>query len=278
MERGESFFNGVDGGQMFYQYWRPDGGAGARAAIAVCHGLGEHGGRYQYLAEAMVARQFCVYALDHRGHGRSEGQRGHVDRWEVLREDLHTFVGIVRQQEPGQPLFLFGHSLGGLIALDYALAHPRGLQGVIASAPAVLQTAISPVKVSLAKMLSRLTPTLSMQTGLDPAGISRDPVEVQHYQQDPLVHDVGTTRLGAESFAAQDRTLAAAGNFNLPLLLVHGEDDFLIPVLASRSFYERAGSADKELILYPGGYHESHNDIHREQYFDDLAVWIENHL
>jgi alpha-beta hydrolase superfamily lysophospholipase len=280
MHWGEGHFSGVGGIEIYYQYWLPtaDKAAGSRAVIAISHGLGEHGRRYRYLADALVNRQFSVFALDHRGHGKSQGRRGYAEHWEDLREDVRTFLGLVRQQAPGQPLFLLGHSLGGLIALDYALVYPQGLQGVVASAPAVTQTAISPVKVLLAKTLSRLLPTLSMKTGLDAQGISRDPQEVQRYLQDPLVHDLGTLRLGAEGFAAQDRTMAEARGFKPALLLVHGDADRLIPLQGSQVFYDRVAHQDKTLLIYPGGYHESHNDLHREQYFADLAAWIQDHF
>lgn len=279
MEHIESSFVGVGGRKIYFQYWRLEsaGQVSPRALLAINHGLGDHGGRFPYLVDYMVARDIWVYALDHRGHGRSEGQRGHINNWNELREDLHTFLELVRQQTPDRPLFLLGHSLGGLMVLDYALVYPQGLQGVIVSAPAVMQTAISPFKVLLAKTLSRVAPSFSLATGLDYQGISRDPVEVQRYQQDPLVHEVGTVRLGAEAFAAQERTLAAAASFKPALLMVHGDADRLVPVRGSQTFYERVTQPDKRIIIYPGGYHEPHNDEHRQQYFDDLVAWIEEH-
>lgn len=278
MEHSESSFVGVGNTNIYYQYWRPGSVKEPRAVLAINHGLGDHSGRYPYLVEDMVARGIAVYALDQRGHGRSEGQRGYINNWDELREDLHTFLGLVHQDEPDLPLFLLGHSLGGLVVLDYALVYPQGLQGVIASAPAVMQTAITPVKVLLAKSLSRLVPRFTLATGLDYKGISRDPQVVAQYQQDPLVHEVGTTRMGAEAFAAQDRALAGAGSFEPPLLLIHGDADRLVPVLGSQTFYERVAHADKKIIIYPGGYHEAHNDEHRQQYFEDLSEWIEAHI
>ena len=269
-------FSGERGLPIYFQAWKPP--VLTRGVLAISHGLGEHGGRYGYLAESLVERGYAVYALDHRGHGRSQGQRGYTSAWSDLREDLRTFLKRVWEMEPGQSTFLMGHSLGGLIALEYALHYPDQLRGVIASAPAMVSTAIPPSKLLLARILSRVYPGYTANTGLDSNGISSLPEEVQRYLDDPLVHDLGTARLSIEVAKAQKYTMEAAPNFTLPLLIIHGGADHLIPPEASRAFYERVANPDKQYILYPDIYHETHNDRLRQQVFSDLDRWIQRHL
>lgn len=272
IQHAESHFAGSGDLQIYYQSWRPTDPA--RAVLVIVHGLGEHGGRYQGLAQALAAQGIAVYALDQRGFGRSEGQRGYITRWDEFMHDLGAFVDLAQAAQPETPVFLLGHSLGGVIALDYAIGRPQGLRGVIASAPAVIQTAISPVKVVIAKLLSRYLPRFTMASGLNLDLISRDQELVRQTKADPLSHQVGTPRIATEAFATQERALANAHRFPLPLLLIHGDADGLIPLRASQAFYERMQGPDKQLIVYPGGYHESHNDLHRAQVFADLAGWI----
>jgi alpha-beta hydrolase superfamily lysophospholipase len=272
IQHAEGRFTGSGDLQLYNQSWRPPGAA--RAALAIVHGLGEHSGRYQGLAQALAAQGIAVYALDQRGFGRSEGQRGYINRWDEFMHDLGAFIDLIQEAEAGLPVFLLGHSLGGVIALDYALRRPQGLRGVIASAPALIQTAISPVKVVIAKLLSRTLPRFTMGSGLNLDLISRDQELVRQTKADPLSHQVGTPRIATESFAAQERTLENAHRFPLPLLLIHGDADGLVPLLASQTFYEHMQGPDKQLIVYPGGYHESHNDLHRQQVYADIAAWI----
>lgn len=276
LEKGEATFQGFEGVPIYYRYWRES--HMPQAVLVIVHGLGEHSGRYQYLMEAMAPRQINVYAFDLRGHGRSGGKRGALRSWQEFRQDLDLFLSLVRGKEPDVPLFLLGHSLGGLIALDYVLESPVHVKGVITSSPALVSTAISKEKVLLAKVLSRLLPGLQIKSGLEARGISSQPEEVQRYVEDPFVHDMGTPRLGTEIFATQVRTLANAAGISVPLLIVHGEADPLTPVQSSQDLYRRVVSPQKTIITYPGSYHEIHNDFPRDQEFDDLAAWIINRL
>jgi alpha-beta hydrolase superfamily lysophospholipase len=276
MEHYEGYFTGVGGLQLYYQCWRPEGQV--RAALAIIHGLGEHGGRYGNVVDKLVPLGFAVYADDHRGHGRSPGKRGHINAWSEFRGDVDAYLALVREQEPGRPLFLLGHSMGGLITLEYVLHHPEGLQGVVVSAPGLTNQGLSPLMILISRLLSRVWPSLSVPTGLEAAGISRDPAVVQAYLDDPLVHDRGTPRAGAEGFAAIEWTLAHAAEWPVPLLILHGTGDRLVPAAASVAFFEQVPIQDKQRIEYPGGYHESHNDIHHEQATADLAAWLDAHL
>jgi alpha-beta hydrolase superfamily lysophospholipase len=226
----------------------------------------------------LVARRYAVYGFDLRGHGRSPGERGHISAWEEYREDVHAFLEMIREREPDRPLFLMGHSLGGLIALEFALYHPEGLQGVIGSGTGLSASGLSPLLLLIARVLSRILPSVPLKTGLDATTLSRDPAVVKAYQDDPLVHGIATPRLGTESFTAIDWTLAQATEWQVPLLFLHGGADRLVPIEPTRLFFERVPIADKQMITYDGGYHEPHNDIMHQQATADLEGWIAQHL
>ncbi len=265
-------FDGLD---LYYQSWCP--AAARRSTVAILHGFGEHSGRYMNVVNCLVPAGYAVYGFDLRGHGRSPGQRGYIGDWSEYREDTRAFVNILGDKEPGSPLFLLGHSLGGLIALDYALRSPEGLRGIVASSPLLSQPGISPILVALSRGLSRVLPRFSLSTGLDASSLSRNPQVVDSYRQDPLVHSLGTPRLGTEITATQQWTLAHADEFKLPLLMILGSADRLAPPQAGREFFQRVTFADKEMCEYKGAYHECHNDIIYEQTVADLKHWLDAH-
>jgi alpha-beta hydrolase superfamily lysophospholipase len=261
---------------LFHRTWRP--AAPPRAVLLNLHGLGDHSGLYGALGDRMVASGFAVHALDLRGNGRSPGKRGHVDAWSDYREDLRRFVELVRREEPGRPLFLLGNSLGGLIAIDYALHHPEGLRGVIAAAPPLGRLSVPSVLLALGRVVSRIWPTFSLETGMDLSGLARDPAVVAELLADPLFHRVGSARLSTEVQAAIARVQSRAAEFPLPLLVLHGSKDRMVPPDGSRLFVARVVHPDKRLIEYPEGYHVLFADSDREQVLADLVHWIEQHL
>ena len=276
MEHSEGTFQGADHLDLFYQCWRPTGAA--RATLAIVHGFGEHSSRYSNVVNHFVPRGYAIYGFDHRGHGRSPGQRGHINAWREYREDVRAFVQMVAARESQRPLFLWGHSLGGLIVLEYALHYPDGLRGVIASAPLLGQAGVSPILHVLARVLSRIAPRFSLSTGLDATTLSRDPAVVQAYTSDPLVHSLATPRLGTEITAAQQWTLAHANEWRVPLLIFFGTADRLVPPANTRAFFDAVTFADKHKIEYDGAYHEVHNDIIHVQVMADVERWVETHL
>jgi alpha-beta hydrolase superfamily lysophospholipase len=276
MEKAESRVAGAGGLELFVQAHRPDGPP--RAALAIVHGHGEHGGRYQNVFDYFVPRGYAAYALDLRGHGRSPGQRGFVREWGDFREDCQAFLEFVRQREPGLPVFLYGHSLGGLIALDLVLRRPDGLQGVIISGPILGPPNIPAILMQISKLLSAVWPGFSLNTQLDPTTISRNPEVVRAYVQDPLVHSKGTARFGTEMTRTIEWVHAHAGEWTLPLLLICGAEDRLVPPGDGLRFFENAGGSDKKRIAYPDGFHEPHNDIDKGVVFADLERWLEEHL
>jgi len=276
MEHSEGTFRGSGRLVLYYQRWRPDGDA--RAVVAIVHGFGEHSGRYLNVVNSLTPRGYAICGLDLRGHGRSPGQRGHINEWGEYREDVRAFLQMVGEQEPGRPLFLLGHSLGGLIVLEYALRSPDRLQGVIASAPSLAQVSVSPFKILLARLLSCLWSRFTMEVGLEVSALSHDPAVVKGYREDPLVHGKGTARFGAESLRAMAWTNAHAADLHLPLLIVHGAADRVVSPEGSLAFFTHVTFADKKRREYPDAYHEVHNDTSREQMLTDLARWLERHL
>ena len=276
MEHAEGTFVGQGATELYYQRWRPD--AEPRATLAVVHGYGEHSGRYGNVVDWFVPRGYAVYALDMRGHGRSPGQRGYIDSFAQVREDVRAFLDTVHEQEPQPPTFMVGHSQGGLTVLNYVLHDPSGLAGVVASGPLLSHLPLSPLLLQLSKLLSKVWPSFALDTGVDAAGLSHDQNVVDAYVNDPLVHSKGTPRLGTELIAAIEWTQAHAADMALPCLIVHGGADRLCLPEASRTFYEHITFADKERIEYDGYFHEVFNELGKEKVLADVETWLEKHL
>ena len=263
--------------RLYRQSWAPEGPA--KAAILVAHGLGEHSSRYDYFAAHCTARGFAVHTLDHYGHGRSEGLRGHVERFSVYLDGLRALRDDVRGQHADLPLVLLGHSMGGLIATAFLGEDQASFRGCVLSGPA-LQSDVEPPALVMAvvRFISWLAPTVPL-IGLDPAGVSRDPEVVTAYVKDPLVHHgKATARLIAELSKSMRTTLAAAPSINLPLLVMHGDADVLTSPAGSQALYDMAGSADKTLKLYPGLYHEIFHEPERDEVLGEMSAWLEAHL
>jgi alpha-beta hydrolase superfamily lysophospholipase len=273
-EHRETTFQGAGGLELFLQTWQPEGAI--RGVVAIVHGLGEHSGRYPVLVDALVENGFAVATFDNRGHGRSSGDRGHIDSWGDYREDVHEFLRYTRSHFINLPLFLYGHSLGALIVTDYVLFYPDGLDGLIVSGHPLQPTgAKKPHLVFLAKILSRYRPKFSFPLGLDPDTLSRDPAVVQAYKSDPLVHPKVTARWGMEALAAVDRVRDRASEIRMPLLIVHGGADRINSAEGARELLKLASSTDKTLHVYPGGYHEPHNDLDRQTVVRDIVEWLD---
>lgn len=269
-------FEGGDQLRLFYQRWQGDNAP--KAIVVIVHGLGEHSDRYPNVINRLLPEGYVIYALDHRGHGRSPGRRGHIKSWSEYRQDLRAFLELVWEREAGKPVFLLGHSLGGLMTLEYVLHHPDRLQGVIASAPGLSLAAAPPLLMLMSRVMSKLWPTMGVATGLDSTAVSRDPQVVKAYQDDPLVHGSATPRFATEMQAAIEWTLAHATEWQIPLLVLHGTADRLIAPEASAAFFAQVPVEDKDRIVYEGGYHEPHNDTNHQQVTADVLNWLEEHL
>jgi len=276
MQYKEGQFNCSDSNQLFYRRWIPQ--ESPHAVLLIVHGFSDHSGRYQPIVDSLLPRNIAIYSYDQRGHGRSPGQRGHIDDFAAFRDDLLTLTHLVANQQPDIPLFLLGQSMGGLIVLDFGLHYPQEVNGIIATSPHLSDPPVSPILITLSRALSNVWPTFSMNAGIDNSSLSRDPAIVQAFLDDPLCHGKGTPRLATELSKAVADTNANAARFQPPLLITHGTGDHMTDPEASHSFYENAASTNKAYIAYEGGYHEGHNDIHRERVIIDIAQWLEEQI
>jgi acylglycerol lipase len=268
----EDRFRDHQGIEIYYQAWIPDK---PKATLTLLHGIGEHSGRYAYLADYMTRRGFEVWACDLRGHGESAGKRGHIDRFDDYLDEIGLLIQMAKNRNPAKKVFLLGHSLGGLIAPEYAVRNASQLTGLILSAPALRdKVEVPPAKAYLARILSTLAPTYSTTTGLDPNMLSRDPEVVRKYVEDPLVHAVATARFFTEFRRAQGEAMTFADKITLPCLVLQGGADGIIDVSATSYFFEKLGSSDKTLKIYDGFYHEVLNEPDKESVMNDIDVWM----
>lgn len=272
-----SSFAGSGGMQLFSRCWRPEGDP--RAVVVLVHGISEHSGRYATLVDHLTASGFAVCGFDHRGHGRSPGRWGHINNWSEYRGDVRAFLEHVRNEVPGKPVFLYGHSLGALIVSEYVLDNPQGLSGLIVSGIPLKPSGVAkPQLVALARLLSRVLPTFSVSLGVDPPKLSRDAAVSRAYLDDPLVHHRVSMRWGTETLAAIERVRSRATEIRLPILILHGGSDGVNSVEGSQELFDKVSSADKQLRIYPGGAHEPHNDLGRAQVVRDVEEWLDRHL
>ena len=275
VDHGEEVFGGVGGVQLYGQWWRPRGGE-VRGVLVVQHGLNDHGDRYAALAARLVAAGYAVYAMDLRGHGRSAGPRVEVDRFDDYVDDFATWVARVREREPGKPVFLFGHSMGGLIATIYGEAHAREVAGVILSAPALGLDA-PPIKLAGLVLGGYLGAPGNLLPQRD-AEFSRDPEVVAAMGRDPLLtHADGPTHTALALVGATSRAWADAGELSEPLLVLHGTADKLTSPVASHDFVERVAATDKRQILLPGAWHDITHDPESDVVAADIAAWLDAH-
>jgi len=256
------------------QAWLPD--APAIGVLVIAHGLGEHSGRYGELVARCVARGLAVYALDHRGHGRSGGRRAQVGRFAWLVHDLDALIAHAWREHPGVKRLLFGHSMGGAIALTWALDHPDGLDGLILSGPAVAPTSsVSAARIGLIRLLSRLLPNLGAMR-LPAESVSRDPAVVRAYADDPLVfHGAVPARTLAELLGAMLALPGRAPALRVPVLVLQGTGDLLVPYPDVRPVFEQLGSPDKTVHIYEGLFHEVLNEPERAQVLADIERWLD---
>jgi acylglycerol lipase len=276
MQHFEFEWQTEDGLRLYAQGWQPE--TEPKGVVCLVHGLGEHSGRYAHLAAFLNQAGYALLTFDLRGHGKSQGQRGHAPSYEALLDDIAHLLEEAAERYPDRPRFLYGHSLGGNLVIEYALRRRPQLAGVIATGP-LLRTAFEPPawKVTLAKIMRSLWPTLSLSNELDRQGLSRDPEVVRAYNEDPLVHDRLSARLGMDMLQSGLWSLEHAAEFPLPLLLMHGGADRLCSVQASREFAAQAGDFCT-LKIWDGFYHEIHNEPEQGQVFEYLLEWLNGNL
>jgi acylglycerol lipase len=273
MDHIEGNFNGVRNTSIYYQAWLPE--ENIKAVLLLVHGLGEHCGRYMNVANHFVQLGYAVYGFDHIGHGKSEGKREFVERFEDYTGTLTIYYSLVKGWQAGKPIFLLGHSMGGLIASYYLLDHQADFKGAVISAPGIkISDSISGAAITMGKILSVLAPNAGV-LALDANGISRDPEVVRAYVNDPLVfHGKTPARLAAELLKAMVRVTAEADKITVPFIVVQGAQDKLVDPSGAQMLYDKASSKDKAIKVYEGLYHEVFNEPERGRVLKDVETWL----
>lgn len=293
----EAYFKTHDQHRLFYQKITPDKksrGDPPKAVLICVHGVNEHSGRYSNLIDAF-SEDFTLYLFDHRGHGRSDGVRSHVEDFDEYINDVAAFVDLVfaenKTSKGDSPkIFLIGHSLGGQIVVNYLARFSKddplkgdspksGLSGLVLSSPCLrLKMKLNPIKKMLADKLSQWAPKLKMPNDISPNWISRDPDVVKDYKKDPLVGKAVSVRLAQEILTNLATVLDAAPKIKIPALIMHAGDDKITDPQGTIDFFAEMNVKDKTLKIYPGFYHELFNDIGKEEVFADVRAWLEKRL
>jgi alpha-beta hydrolase superfamily lysophospholipase len=282
LRRTESHFHGHRGLTLFRRSWHP---REPTRTVALVHGFGEHSGRYEHVGSWFARRGVTVHSFDLRGHGRSGGKRGHVDSFADYLNDLEFFLQTVSEEASPQPITLVGHSLGGLIVTALAVERSPDVQSVVTSGAALaLSPDLSGLKISIARLLCKIFPRMSMNAGLAPDLICTDREVVARYVDDPLVHGTSSAAHAVSMIDQVGRLRGMGARVDVPMLLLHGALDQLCMPVGSQSFYASmpnsagsSGAPKAELRMYPRSSHEIFNDVEQESVFADVLAWIEQH-
>lgn len=270
-----SYFTTEDNKKLYMQEWVPENDP--LAVILYVHGLGSHGGRMEHWAERFTAKGLAFHTYDQRGHGKSDGKRGHPKHIRVLIRDVSTMVQSLRSRYPEKPVILYGHSLGGVIAINYVISTTYTADALIASSPWLkLVKPPSKTELKLYQPLITLTPGLTVGNRLDPKDISSDPAEVNKYIDDPLVHDKISLGLVKSAFDAGNTALRNVYKINCPFLIMHGTGDRITSARTSEEYVMNT-SDRTQLKLFKDAYHELHHETLRDEVFDTIMAWLKKH-
>ena len=276
MKHFESNWQNKEGLNFYVQGWEPE--QKPKAVIVLVHGFGEHTGRYAHVGEAFNKAGYVLIGFDLRGHGKSGGARGHTPSYDALMDDIADFLKFIETRYPGLPRFLYGHSMGGNQVLNFCLRRKPDVVGVIATG-AWLKLAFSPfpLQIMLGKVMNNIAPGFTQKSTMDNAALSHDQKIVDAYHNDPLVHSKISARLFISIYESGLWALDHAGEFSIPLLLMHGTDDRIISFAASAEFAKRAG---KIVTWHPwqGFYHEIHNEPEKAEVIKFMINWLDAQL
>ena len=273
MKHDEGTLKTPAGASLYYQSWQPFDRP--RAVLLIAHGLAEHSGRYQNFARFFVDRGYAVYALDHSGHGKSDGDRCYIGRFSQFTDGVGLLLEKVREENPDSLVFLVGHSMGGLIATHFLIEHQSEFAGCVLSGAAVQPAVEVPALQRLTiRFFSIVLPKLGLLQ-LDASEISRDPEVVDRYRNDPLVFTGKVSaRLLEQFFGSMSGLEEKLAAIELPMLILHGSADGLVSPQGSKMLHEKIGSGDKKLIIYEGLYHEIYNEPEQADVMTDVADWL----
>ncbi len=282
MQLSKNNFCSPDGLNLRYHIYKNEqGDKKIKACLAVVHGYGEHGGRYQFLADYFLPRGYQIFTFDLRGHGESAGKRGHILSFSQYLEDVKFFLELVRDQiGPETPLILLGHSLGGLIVLRYCQKYDTSkLKGLICSSPFIgLSMKVPAYKVILGNLMSKILPGLTMPAGVPSKYLSHDPEVVKAYDSDPLVVKIATARWFTETVTNQQLAIEEAGKIGLPVLVMQAGADRVVDKEDSRRTFEQIGSKNKKWQEFDNFFHEIFNETGKEQVFELMEKWLEEQI
>jgi len=271
----EETLEGLHRIRIFFRGWRPAGKT--RAVVVICHGVNSHGGQYFWAAEQLVAGGFAVYAIDLRGRGKSGGERFYIDDIADYVGDVATLVKLAKSREPGLPVFLLGHSAGGVVSCTYALDHQAELAGLICESFA-FKVPAPDAALAVIKGLSYIAPHLPVLK-LRNEDFSRDAQAVQALNRDPLIaNEIQPARTVAALVRADERLKREFPRITLPVFILHGTADKATVPSGSQFFYDTVGSRDKTLKLYEGYFHDLFNDVGKDAVMADTKAWIDRHL
>ena len=268
----EKFENAPDGLQIYYKAWLVEQ---PKAVVGIVHGLGEHCHRFRYVIKFFNQNNISVVSYDRRGHGRSEGQRGHTSNFQYLYQEIDLLFAWVNELSPDIPQIIYGHSMGANLVMNYCLDKDRNFKCVIATGPWIRLPNPPPAALmSFARLMDKLWPGFSQSNRLDPSLVTFDPEEAKLYTDDPMVHDRISARLAVGMFDAANRLDDFAETFPLPLLMMHGELDEYTDPKGTIAFAERV-KGEIELKIYSGLRHEIHNEAERADIFEFMKKWID---
>ncbi|MCP3940699.1 MAG: alpha/beta hydrolase [Desulfobacteraceae bacterium] len=277
MKHQEGYLKSNKADNIYYQCWLPEDEP--RAIFLVVHGLAEHSGRYMNLVNHFVPKGFAVYGIDHIGHGKSDGQRVYVEQFQDFIKTLKIYFDHIKTLQPEKPIFLIGHSMGGLIAAAYLLEYQDELSGAVLSGPGIKKPEhLSSATILAGKMLSILMPKTGISQ-LKADGISRDLSVVEAYVNDPLVYNGKiTARLATQLLKAIDHVTQNGAKIRLPILIAQGSADTIVDPGGAQFLYDLVSSEDKTINIYDGFYHEIFNEPEHDRVLNDVKLWIEKHL
>lgn len=274
MGYSESFIKSYDGHNIFTCEWKTD--LPIKGVVCLVHGQGEHCGRFKHVTSALNLSGYSVVAFDLRGHGKSSGKRGHIRGYDKFLDDIDMIIDKSKELYPNKPCFLYGHSLGGNLVLNYALRRKQKLSGVISTSPwLTLSFKPAAIKVWLAIILDKIFPSFSQSSGLEKEALSHDAKIIEAYTSDPLVHSIVSARLFLSVYKSGIWAIEHANEFSVPLLLMHGSEDRITSSAASSEFAEQI-KENCTFKLWEGLFHELHNEYQKGEVIGYIINWLDS--